>query len=294
MDDATVRAQPPVDGTGVGWIVASRWSDDSGPLWATLRAVLGSSQADESGGDAESRHAAARIAIHEPELDEAVSEAADGGAISVIVLPVAVLVDRGTSRDVGPDIEGRLDQLRATYPDLDIHSVGRPGDGGVLAARVIELLRAEQPSPADTVDATLARVFDSRTDVLAGFLEALHEGLAQGTALYMRGSAVSGRSFETGAPFDARGPGSSDLDMVAIGDEAAASWVPEARLLGGLNSLPLCDGSEWVAPALDPARRRAQAIVGRPVSLQSMAKWFLDLRAAMQGQPYIDLGPPEP
>ncbi len=66
-------------------------------------------------------------------------------------------------------------------------------------------------------------------------------------------------------------------------------WVPEAKLLGGINTLPLSDEAGWVAPDLDRARRRAQAIARRPVSLQAMARWFLELRANAQGQPYIVL-----
>jgi hypothetical protein len=30
-------------------------------------------------------------------------------------------------------------------------------------------------------------------------------------------------------------------------------------------------------------------MVGRPVNIQVMSRWFLDLRAAVQGTPYVDL-----
>ena len=64
---------------------------------------------------------------------------------------------------------------------------------------------------------------------------------------------------------------------------------PGFLLLGGINSLPLCDDSTWVAPILDPARREAQEIVRRPVSIQSMAGWFLELRGIIQDQRFIRL-----
>ena len=40
---------------------------------------------------------------------------------------------------------------------------------------------------------------------------------------------------------------------------------------------------------LEAARREAQAMVGRPLSIQAMASWFLDLRVAVQGQQYVVL-----
>jgi hypothetical protein len=42
-----------------------------------------------------------------------------------------------------------------------------------------------------------------------------------------------------------------------------------------------------VAPTIDPARSAAQSIARRPVSIQAMARWFLDLRSGLQGQPYV-------
>jgi hypothetical protein len=117
----------------------------------------------------------------------------------------------------------------------------------------------------------------------------LRAALPPGTTIALRGSTVAGRSYKTGEPFDAGGPGTSDLDVVIVGEPVVGLWVPEAQLLGGINTLPLSDDAGWVAPALDRARRRAQAIARRPVSIQAMAGWFLDLRTLVQGQPYVVL-----
>ena len=65
--------------------------------------------------------------------------------------------------------------------------------------------------------------------------------------------------------------------------------VARRVLLPRVNTLPLYDEARWVAPSLDPVRSEAQRIVGRPVSIQAMVPWFLDLRAALQGQPHVDL-----
>ena len=117
----------------------------------------------------------------------------------------------------------------------------------------------------------------------------LRDALPAGTTIALRGSTVAGRSYKTGEPFDAGGPGTSDLDVVVVGEPVVGLWVPEAQLLGGINTLPLSDDARWVAPSLDRARRRAQAVARRPVSIQAMAGWFLDLRTLVQGQPYVVL-----
>jgi hypothetical protein len=113
--------------------------------------------------------------------------------------------------------------------------------------------------------------------------------MPEGTQLALRGSAVQGYAFRSQEPFDARGPGTSDLDVVLFGEEAMASWHPEAFVIPAINTLPLSDGSMWVAPSLDPARSAAQTIARRPVSLQAMARWFMDLRSGLQGTPYAIL-----
>lgn len=138
----------------------------------------------------------------------------------------------------------------------------------------------------------LERGFSGDKRRLRRFLAELRRGLPADTVIGLRGSAVVGHAYESGAPFDAAGPGTSDLDIVVIGDEAKALWVPEAQLAGGLNTLPLCDKDPWVAPDLDKARRRAQVIAGRPVSIQAMPGWFLGLRSLVQGTPYTILSNP--
>jgi hypothetical protein len=136
---------------------------------------------------------------------------------------------------------------------------------------------------------TLARGFDGDPARLRRFVATLRSALPAGSVIALRGSAVVGHSYKTGAPFDADGPGTSDLDVVILGDPSLELWVPEAQLLGGVNTLPLCDEAPWVAPSLERARERAQAIARRPVSIQTMAAWFLDLRSLVQGTPYVVL-----
>ena len=155
---------------------------------------------------------------------------------------------------------------------------------------------ALEPAPAHALSAATAlepdaleRGFGGDAARLRRFVSTLRDALPAGTTIALRGSTVAGRSYKTGEPFDAEGPGTSDLDVVVVGESVLDLWVPEAHLLGGINTLPLSDKARWVAPTLDRARRRAQAVARRPVSIQAMAGWFLDLRTLVQGKPYVVL-----
>ena len=77
-----------------------------------------------------------------------------------------------------------------------------------------------------------------------------------------------------------------------MGDEAMAAWEPEAFYLPGVNTQPLDDErARHRRPARSSGPRRApRTAAGRPVALQAMARWFLDLRSGLQGTPYVVLG----
>ncbi len=201
-----------------------------------------------------------------------------------------------------PDVPGQMSSvdelaeaigtLRLAYPWAWIHDPGRTMDRE--SAHVLADLVAIPQRVSDALlGGAIARGFDGEPARLAGFVAVLRGVLPVDTTIALRGSTVMGRAFLDGAPYDAGGPGSSDLDLVLMGDAAVDLWVPEARLLGGINTLPLNDEAPWVAPVLDGPRREAQALVARPLSIQAMARWFLDLRVALQAQHYVILaGPP--
>ena len=161
-------------------------------------------------------------------------------------------------------------------------AAGVDGSLGADSAHTLSAATALEP-------AALERGFGGDAARLRRFVSTLRDALPEGTTIALRGSTVAGRSYKTGEPFDAEGPGTSDLDVVVVGEPVLGLWVPEAQLLGGINTLPLSDDARWVAPSLDRARRRAQTVARRPVSIQAMAGWFLDLRTLVQGQPYVVL-----
>jgi hypothetical protein len=160
-------------------------------------------------------------------------------------------------------------------------------DGTETGGIVVPASQADRAE--ELVSGTITRGFGGDVDRLRRFVRVLASALPAGTLVALRGSTVAGRSFRTGKPFDALGPGTSDLDVVVLGETALELFSEAAQYPGGVNTLPLSDSSPWVAPRLEGARRRAQAIAHRPVSIQAQAPWFLELRARVQGQPYVIL-----
>ena len=218
----------------------------------------------------------------------------DSGAAAVAVIPVALSVGDGMAALPDPDLlslHRDLHVVARAHPGVDIQYVGPPfDDAPALEAALAALRPAGSDEPA-LLAAAVDRAFEGDLDRFGRFIGALNAGLPPHTRIVLRGSAVQGSSYETGQPFDARGPGTSDLDLVVLGDEAMAAWDPDAFYLAGVNTRPLCDAEPDIATSeLERARRAAQEVARRPVAIQAMARWFLDLRSGLQGTPYVVLG----
>jgi hypothetical protein len=160
-------------------------------------------------------------------------------------------------------------------------------DGTAAAQRLVEL---QTEDTSTLLRETVDRAFDGDIGKLATFVATLLPVLPAGTKLYLRGSAVQGESYVSHQPFDAGGPGSSDLDVVVCGPEVMELFSADGFYLPGVNSRPLCDSSRDVAPFLDEARSMAQELAGRPVSIQAMAELFLDVRSVAQGTSFLAIG----
>ena len=145
--------------------------------------------------------------------------------------------------------------------------------------------------PPELTDGIVRRAFRGDPGLYERFLATLREPIGS-AEIVLRGSAVMGRSYREHQRFDANGPGTSDLDLVLVGRDAFKLWTPESFYFPGVNTHPLSDQTPWVAPSLEPARRAAQAMVGRPVNIQAMARWFLEARAILQGQRHVTLTEP--
>ena len=121
------------------------------------------------------------------------------------------------------------------------------------------------------------------------FCRVLREGLPVGTGVALRGSVVTNERYEDGRPFDAKGEGTSDLDVTLVGDDVRECWKQDAYYIPGLHTMPLHDEDPDCAPNLDGLRRQLQQIAGRPVSFQATSNIVLFARDVLMSQPYFML-----
>jgi hypothetical protein len=119
------------------------------------------------------------------------------------------------------------------------------------------------------------------------FKEKLRAGLPEGTGVALRGSVVTGEKFKDGRPFDADGPGTSDLDVALIGAQAMDCWDKDEFYIPALHTKPLGDKAPDIAPRLDPLRRELQQVARRPVNFQATANIILFGRDVLFGEPYF-------
>src|SRR5688572_26505082 len=92
-------------------------------------------------------------------------------------------------------------------------------------------------SEAEMRERVVDLVFGGDPRRLEEFCDAIRQCIPDNTAAVLRGSAVTGERHSDHAPFDADGPGTSDLDLTLVGDAVvglySAFWIP------GINSRPL-------------------------------------------------------
>ena len=120
------------------------------------------------------------------------------------------------------------------------------------------------------------------------FVDIVRAAIPPGTGVVLRGSAVTGVRWKDGAPFDADGPGTSDLDLTLVGgDEVVGLFKVTGFFVPGIHSRPLSDDDPEIAPDLSPLRERLMRMVGRPVNIQGTRDFVMYLRGELIGQPYL-------
>ena len=138
---------------------------------------------------------------------------------------------------------------------------------------------------------TLARVvrlgFGGDSARFAQFVQVLRDVTPPDAYVMLRGSAVAGTRWADGAPFDADGPGTSDLDLTFVG----ASMLHEFNdfYIPGLHSAPLSDEHPEASPTLAPVRRTLSSIAERPVNIQASSDFVQYVRDVTMQQPYVVL-----
>lgn len=131
--------------------------------------------------------------------------------------------------------------------------------------------------------------FGGKPDRFAEFCRRLADFSPPGTTGILRGSAVTGRRWKDNAPFDADGPGTSDLDVTFIGAGCLQYFNTSGFFVPGVHSRPLSDEDPDIAPELVPLRQELMARVHRPVNLQASRDIVLSFRGDLLGQPYLTL-----
>lgn len=119
------------------------------------------------------------------------------------------------------------------------------------------------------------------------FVRALDEATPPGVEVILRGSAVTGHKWKTDEPFDADGPGTSDLDVTFVGGHMVSLF--REFHIAGVHSAPLSDAHPFASTALGPLRKRLCAMCGRPVNLQATTSLVQFLRDVVMNQPYLVL-----
>lgn len=121
------------------------------------------------------------------------------------------------------------------------------------------------------------------------FCDAIRDAIPPTTSAVLRGSAVTGVRWKDGAPFDADGPGTSDLDLTLVGADLLECFSLDGFFVPGVHSKPLSDDDPHIAPTLVPLRDRLMGMVGRPVNIQATRDIVMFLRGDLLGQPYLTL-----
>ncbi len=148
---------------------------------------------------------------------------------------------------------------------------------------------ARELSDAERRANVLRLAFGGDEDRLEEFMRVLRQEIPPGTGVVLRGSAVTGQRWKDGAPFDADGPGTSDLDVTLVGDQAIGLFTVTGFFMPGVHSRPLSDEDPNIAPDLVPLREALMVMTGRPVNIQATRKAAMTFRGETLGQPYVTL-----
>jgi hypothetical protein len=142
---------------------------------------------------------------------------------------------------------------------------------------------------AEKRDNVVRLAFDNDPAMLDRFVQLIQAEMPENTGVVLRGSAVTGFRWKDKAPFDADGPGTSDLDLTLVGHRILEYFTFDGFFVPGIHSRPLSDIDRDIAPRLVPLREQLMAMVRRPVNIQGTRDFVMYLRGEVIGQPYLTL-----
>ena len=148
---------------------------------------------------------------------------------------------------------------------------------------------AEELTSDQKRDNVIRLAFGGSRQKYEEFCRVIAQAVPGDTAVVLRGSAVTGFRWKDKAPFDADGPGTSDLDLTLVGDEVIGLFKMTGFFVPAIHSRPVSEDDPDIAPDLIPLRERLMEMVGRPVNIQASREMVLYLRGELMGQPYLVL-----
>jgi hypothetical protein len=144
-------------------------------------------------------------------------------------------------------------------------------------------------SEAEMRERLIELAFGGDESRLEEFCDVVRRAIPEGTAVVLRGSAVTGERWKDGTPFDGDGPGTSDLDLTLVGSDILGEYILDGFYLPGIHTKPLSDKDPDIAPNLVPLRDKLVKMVNRPVNIQATRDFVMQLRGDWMGQPYLTL-----
>ena len=147
--------------------------------------------------------------------------------------------------------------------------------------------KATEMTEEEMRERVIRLAFDGDPRRLEEFCEVVREAMPPETSVVLRGSSITGVRWADGAPFDADGEGTSDLDLTLVGSEVLGLYILDGFYLPGIHTKPLSDKDPDIAPELVPLRERLQAMVKRPVNIQATRDWVMSMRESWFDQPYL-------
>jgi hypothetical protein len=145
---------------------------------------------------------------------------------------------------------------------------------------------AEEPKET-TVDRVIELAFDGDRARYQRFIDALTEVTPPDGSVILRGSAVTGYRWADNAPFDADGPGTSDLDVTFVGGGMVNRW--DEFYIPALHTVPLSEEHPNACPDLVGLRTELCKLAGRPVNIQATTSIVQFARDVTMDQPWVEL-----
>ncbi|MEX2179969.1 MAG: hypothetical protein WD801_14740 [Gemmatimonadaceae bacterium] len=147
------------------------------------------------------------------------------------------------------------------------------------------------PGPAVTGPEVRERIlriaFDDDRPRFEQFMQTLRDAIPPDVAVAIRGSAVTGKRWRSEIPFDADGPGTSDLDLTLIGGDMVKHF--DVQYIPGMHSAPLSDEHPDASVTFLPLRLALCKIARRPVNIQATSDVLQYMRDVVMNQPYFIL-----